>query len=82
VIQTRQRERVIKNLDRENIGWLIHYPTPPHLQGAYRCLRIDPGSLPVCERLADEVLSIPMSPHLTESEVDCVVNAIVMMAEA
>ncbi|MDD2733189.1 MAG: DegT/DnrJ/EryC1/StrS family aminotransferase [Desulfuromonadaceae bacterium] len=77
VIQTHRREKVIKNLDRENIGCLIHYPTPPHLQEAYRYLRIDQGRLPVCERLADEVLSIPMSPQLIESEVERVVNAIV-----
>lgn len=81
VIQTHQREKVIKNLDRESIGWLIHYPTPPHLQEAYRCIRIEQGRLPVCERLADEVLSIPMSPQLVESEVERVVNAI-MTAEA
>ena len=81
VIRTHQREKCIKSLDRESIGWLIHYPTPPHLQGAYRSLMIDLGHLPLCEQLAEEVLSIPMCPQLTESQTDCVVNAI-MMAEA
>ncbi len=46
------------------IDTLIHYPIPPHLQQAYAGLNLPRGSFPLAERLADEVLSLPMGPHL------------------
>ncbi|WP_298272593.1 DegT/DnrJ/EryC1/StrS aminotransferase family protein [Geobacter sp.] len=76
VVRPADRSRFTKILDQQGVGWLIHYPVPPHLQGAYALLGIERGRLPVCEMLAETVLSIPIGPHLKDSEVDYVVNAI------
>jgi dTDP-4-amino-4,6-dideoxygalactose transaminase len=44
----------------------LHYPMPVHLQKCYRDWGYAPGSLPVTERAAREILSLPMFPGLTE----------------
>ncbi|MBI1920708.1 MAG: DegT/DnrJ/EryC1/StrS family aminotransferase [Geobacter sp.] len=53
-------------LTRHGVGTLIHYPTPPHLQKAYAELKYSAGSFPVAEKLASQILSLPMWPQLTE----------------
>jgi dTDP-4-amino-4,6-dideoxygalactose transaminase len=55
---------------------LIHYPIPPHLQDAYTELGMGTGTFPLSETIHREVLSLPMGPHLTESQVDEVVRAV------
>jgi dTDP-3-amino-3,4,6-trideoxy-alpha-D-glucose transaminase len=55
---------------------LVHYPIPPHLQLAYADLDFAPGSFPIAERLADHVLSLPLSPHIGAKDVEQVVTAI------
>jgi dTDP-4-amino-4,6-dideoxygalactose transaminase len=70
VVRTTTRDALAERLDRHKIGWLVHYPIPPHLQGAYRELGHCVGSFPVCEQLSREVLSLPMSPHLTQDQLD------------
>jgi DegT/DnrJ/EryC1/StrS aminotransferase family len=55
---------------RRGIGWLIHYPIPPHLQQAYADLGLRKGSFPLAEELAGTVLSLPMGNHMTLEEVD------------
>ncbi|GAA1951999.1 DegT/DnrJ/EryC1/StrS family aminotransferase [Microbacterium deminutum] len=67
VVRTSERDRVQAALREAGIGSAIHYPTPPHRQSAYRALARTP--LPVADRLADEVLSIPMHPALSDSQV-------------
>jgi dTDP-4-amino-4,6-dideoxygalactose transaminase len=64
VVRTADRDAVQAELRERGIETLIHYPIPPHLQKAYAGLGMPPGSLPVAERLAGEVLSLPMGPHL------------------
>ena len=54
----------------------MHYPVPPHLQPAYRHLGYKPGSFPIAERLAGEMLSLPMFPRITEDEIDYVCSNI------
>lgn len=76
VVRTRQREELQKHLQANGIGTLIHYPIPPHLQPAYQELGLDPGSFPISERMADEVLSLPMGPHLSAPELEHVAGAI------
>lgn len=75
VVQAAQRDALAAHLKARMIGTSIQYPVPIHLQPAYRKLAA-PGSLPVAERLANEVLSLPMYPELTEEEARSVVNAI------
>ena len=76
VVRAAQRERVTTALDAAKIGWLIHYPIPPHLQAAYADLGIAKGSLPVAERLAGEVLSLPIGPHLQTGQAEEVARSV------
>ena len=76
VIRTASRDALARHLASRGIETLIHYPTPPHLQRAYADLDLRRGSLPVAEQLADEVLSLPIGPHITDSEIDEVCAAI------
>ena len=64
VIRTSDREGLIKHLNQAAIGTGIHYPIPLHLQKAYTALNCLAGSFPVCERVASEIVSLPMFPQL------------------
>lgn len=72
VVQTAQRSAVQQHLQQQGIATLIHYPTPPHLQEAYRLNM----RLPVAERMAAEVLSLPMGPHLPAEDALRVIEAL------
>ena len=63
-------------LKARGIATAIHYPVPIHLQGAFADLGTGEGSFPVAERLAGEILSLPMFPGLTDEEVDRVSDAL------
>ena len=73
VIRSEHRDRIAKRLEEKGIESAIHYPIPIHLQDYYRRqYGFSEGSFPVSERLAKEVLSLPMHPMLTEQEVSLV----------
>ena len=55
---------------------IIHYPIPPHLSEAYRYLNVQEGTLPVTEKYAKEVLSLPMYTGMTHEEQDAVIDAL------
>jgi dTDP-4-amino-4,6-dideoxygalactose transaminase len=76
VVCCQDRDAVTARLDRSGIGWLIHYPVPPHLQGAYRNLGYRAGDFPVAERMTREVLSLPMGPHLASGQIDLVTGCL------
>lgn len=76
VVRTRRRADVIKALDKEGIGSLIHYPIPPHMQEAYADLKQGKGRYPLAEELAETVLSLPMGPHMKMEAVDEVAAAV------
>lgn len=76
VVATPMRDALQANLAAAGIQTLIHYPVPPHLQKAYQSLGFKVGSLPIAERLANEVLSLPMGPHLSMDAVDHVVSVL------
>jgi hypothetical protein len=61
------RAAVTAELDRHRIGWGVHYPIPCHRQPAYREFA---ESLPVAEQAAEQIISLPMSPTLTDAPVD------------
>lgn len=67
VVRYPQRDRLRCELEAAGIGTLIHYPIPPHLQGAYAHLGLGEGALPLAERVHREVLSLPIGPHLTDA---------------
>ena len=63
-------------LRRQGIGCGIHYPVPVHLQKAYEFLGHKPGDFPVSEKIASELISLPMFPELTEEQVAYVADAL------
>ena len=75
VVRHQARDELQQNLMRRGIGTVIHYPIPPHLQGAYTDLAIGAGTLPITERIHREVLSLPMWPQMSERDVHAVVAA-------
>jgi dTDP-4-amino-4,6-dideoxygalactose transaminase len=76
VVRVPDRDRVAAALTDAGIGVGVHYPTPVHLTGAYRFLGHGPGSFPVAERAAGQMLSLPMYPHLTEGAQQRVVEVL------
>lgn len=77
VVRTNDRELLQKRLAGEGIGTGIHYPTPLHLLPAYRYLGIQEGSLPVTERVAKEIVSLPMYPELTSDQLHTIASALI-----
>ena len=69
-IRSPRRDEIAEALAAADIGHAIHYRVPAHLQEALSDLRMGPGSLPETERAADEVLSLPMYPELTDDQID------------
>lgn len=65
VIRTADRSGMMNHLKMAGIGSGIHYPIPLHLQQAYADLKYRRGDLPLAERAAAEIISLPMFPHLT-----------------
>jgi dTDP-4-amino-4,6-dideoxygalactose transaminase len=76
VIRVRDRDGLQRHLAKGGVGTLVHYPIPPHLQGAYHDSGYAPGDFPLAETLAREVLSLPISPQLSDDEQDAVIGAI------
>ena len=70
----KERDKLQKYLLDKNIETLIHYPVPPHLQKCYS--QFNKLSFPVTEQLANEELSLPISPVLTLEEASIVVEAV------
>lgn len=73
VIATKHRKSLQKHLTENGIQTLIHYPTPPHKQQAYS--QYKELSLPITEKIHNDVLSIPISPVMTSEEISKVVAA-------
>jgi dTDP-4-amino-4,6-dideoxygalactose transaminase len=76
VIRTTDREGLMNHLKKAGIGSGIHYPIPLHLQKAYCSLNYRLGDLPVAERVAEEIVSLPMYPQLTAKQQARVVDEI------
>lgn len=68
VVRVRDRERVLAELKAAGIGAGIHYPIPLHLQPAYGQLGYKRGAFPHAERAAEEVLSLPLYPEITDDQ--------------
>jgi len=76
VIRTSHREELAAFLDDRGVATGRHYPEPPHLSEAFRDLADGPGSFPVAESLADELLSLPIFPGLSDEQLDWVCEGI------
>ncbi len=77
-----ERDALADHLREQGIQTLIHYPCPCHLQAAYASLGLGPGALPVAERLAQTVLSLPLWPQMPEEMLNDVARAIRQWAGA
>ena len=76
VVRTTKRDALMQHLTDNEIGTLIHYPIPPHLQQAYANLGFSKGNFPIAEEIADTCLSLPIWPGMNETEVAFVATSI------
>ncbi|SEQ12817.1 DegT/DnrJ/EryC1/StrS family aminotransferase [Microlunatus flavus] len=76
VVRVAERDAVLRSLNEAGIGAGIHYPTPVHLTRAYADLGLERGSFPVAEQAADQILSLPLYPHITQAQQEQVVAAL------
>jgi dTDP-4-amino-4,6-dideoxygalactose transaminase len=76
VVRSSRREALREHLDAAGVASAIHYPTPIHLQPAYADLALRPGELPMAERLAGEICSLPIFPTIEQRQVDQIATAI------
>jgi dTDP-4-amino-4,6-dideoxygalactose transaminase len=74
VVKVNDREKFMQYLNENGIQVLIHYPTPPHKQGAYD--GFFEKSLPITELMHKQVISLPISPVMQENEVDYISEVI------
>lgn len=81
VVCTSDRERLMAFLSDQGIGTAIHYPLPLHLQKAYQQYGYKRGDFPVCEKVACEIVSLPMFPQLKIDQQRIVVNTISQFVE-
>lgn len=76
VVRTEDRDGFMEYLQENEVGSIIHYPIPPHLAEAYQSLGFKEGDLPITEKYAKTVLSLPMYNGMTEEERQYVVDVI------
>ncbi len=75
VIRAGGRDMLQERLRANGVQTLIHYPIPPHKQKAYES-EFRGASFPLAESIADEALSLPMGPHISDVDVSKVIEAI------
>ena len=73
-VRCERRDELQFYLSERGIQTLIHYPIPPHKQEAYK--EWSHLSLPITERIHAQILSLPISPVMTDDEVQCVIDAV------
>jgi dTDP-4-amino-4,6-dideoxygalactose transaminase len=76
VVRVPERDEVLEHLQANGIGAAIHYPVPVHLHPAFSYLGQGPGSHPVAERLAGEILTLPLYPGITEAQQERVADTL------
>ena len=75
-IRVKNRDQVAVKLKDQGIPTAIYYPIPLHRQVAYKKFPVAPGGLPVSDKMAGEVLSLPMHPYLSEPDQNRIINAV------
>ncbi|MEY8870339.1 DegT/DnrJ/EryC1/StrS family aminotransferase [Meridianimaribacter flavus] len=74
VVQVNERKKFTEYLTNNGVGWLIHYPIAPHKQNAFK--KYSELNLPITESIHNTVVSIPMSPVITDAEVKKVIETL------
>ncbi len=75
-VRVKNRDKVADKMKEKGISVLIHYPIPLHLQEAYKDLKHKKGDFPVSEKISDEILSLPMFPHMKKEQVEYVCSSL------
>lgn len=75
-VKTERRDELSAYLDKKGIGTLVHYPIPPYRQTAYEELNHLEDNYPISTAIADQILSIPVGPHLTKDQAEYICEAI------
>ena len=70
------RDRVLEKLNQAGIGAGIHYPVPIHLQGAFAESKLSQGAFPASEKAANEMISLPLFPGISEGQQEQVANTL------
>ena len=76
VIRAKRRDELATYLEKNGVETKIHYPIPIHLQKGCHYLGYKLGDFPVCEAQSKEILSLPVHQHLTDNEINYVVDKI------
>jgi dTDP-4-amino-4,6-dideoxygalactose transaminase len=75
VVRSLNRAGLQNHLTKDDIQTVIHYPIAPHLQPAYSELGFKKNAFPISEKLHDEVLSLPIGPHISADALERVANS-------
>jgi len=81
VVRTDEREGLMVFLKKNGIGTGIHYPIPLHLQKAYKHQAYQEGDFPICEKVAREIVSLPIFPQLQPDQQQRIVKAVGQFVE-
>ena len=76
VVRHPRRDALAAELERRGVRTTVHYPRPVHLMSGFAHLGYAPGSLPVTEAVAEEVLSLPLYPSLKDSDQERIITAV------
>ena len=74
-IRAKDRDELVKTLNKKGVGTGIYYPVPTHKQPFYQELGYN-DSMPKCEKAASEVISLPVHPSVTQNELDYIIEVI------
>ena len=75
-VRVPNRDLAVKELHAADIGAGIHYPVPVHLSPAFAGLGYTEGAFPVAERVAGELLTLPIFPEITPAQQERVVSVL------
>jgi UDP-2-acetamido-2-deoxy-ribo-hexuluronate aminotransferase len=75
-VRVKDRASMVAKLNEKTVPTAVHYPMPLHLQEAFIYLGYKAGDFPISERVSEEIMSLPMSPYLTQEQQNFIVEAI------
>jgi len=76
IVRSEQRDALREHLQANGVGSAVHYPFPIHRTEAYASLGLGAGSLPVAERLSEQICTLPLFPTMSDAEVERVIDAV------
>ena len=76
IVRSEQRDALREHLQANGVGSAVHYPFPIHRTEAYASLGLCAGSLPVAERLSEQICTLPLFPTMSDAEVERVIDAV------